>query len=789
MSINNSYGIQIIESDGETTRYNFNFFIFKKEDLKIKVMDDKANITELEYNNDYTVENSFDYYNGGYFNLNVPQKKGLYMVIYRETPINQQINFMSLQAISPMNLTKMFDKLTVICQELNEQFYRSMKFDFTDISIIDQNKPLNETNIKNVDTADNKNLTVAIVLKYNEETNKWELSTSRTNPVETRDQGTEDMYGVYKIASQEEVNTGEDDTKVITPLKLENKINDKINTYTQQTIIPNTIFQYEETFSYSIGQPCYTIVNNEPIFYYSIKNDNIGNNPTEDTEGEHWKQLKFGGNGASIPLGSLITTTIPVIDPNLHLPDGTQITKTGGHKEFYFYMESIKDTHPEIFCSLAEYDKDVKKTGNCGKYGLYDNYYKFNSDDNNVSLYTNLLNQGAVEIYNKNDDNTFTLGKELIFDDWRTPIFTSNNQSNYTIESPLGDNTYKIMSDTLQALAVGHWADFYLKLTVNDENVSKLILNSYTIRGDNTDNDGQCPTDWTFEGSNDDENWIVLDERNNIKWNTASLIEQTFTFENNNTYKYYRFKSTAGIEYNNNGFISYFKFYGKEIANIKEGIINEDNELILTDNIAEPSLNTTFNYTSENEKIYLDYIKLPTINNTDELFNYIVIGNGIEESKEEINFIAGNLEKETQRFIENTTEQQNNFIEENTKKINDYINSLVPSAIQNYLIPDYNSAIDIKANLTSGYVAPVNGVININCQTTGGGNNHLFLYVNDLSILESHFTDGVPIVSGQVIVKKGDNIRLKNDGVSAIYYMTNTFCPFRTVIDTNNNNN
>ena len=30
---------------------------------------DEENITQLEYENDYNVENQFDYYNGGYFNL------------------------------------------------------------------------------------------------------------------------------------------------------------------------------------------------------------------------------------------------------------------------------------------------------------------------------------------------------------------------------------------------------------------------------------------------------------------------------------------------------------------------------------------------------------------------------------------------------------------------------------------------------------------------------------------------------------------------------------------------
>ena len=227
MSINNSYKIQIIESDGESIRYNFEFFIHKKEDLKIKIIDEKSNITELQYGNDYVVENQFDYYNGGYFNLAEVQKEGVYIVIYRETDINQKINFMSLQAISPMNLTKMFDKLTIICQELKEQFYRSVKFDFADISIIDQDKPLDESNIKNIDEEINKSYIVAITLKYNQTTQKWELSTSKTDPDDKKEQATEEELGVVKIARSIDVKEGEDDLRAITPKKLKEELDDR----------------------------------------------------------------------------------------------------------------------------------------------------------------------------------------------------------------------------------------------------------------------------------------------------------------------------------------------------------------------------------------------------------------------------------------------------------------------------------------------------------------------------------------------------------------------------------
>ncbi len=488
MSINNGYRIQIIESDGETTRYNFECFIYKKEDLKIKVMDDKANITELEYGNDYNVENQFDYYNGGYFNLAEPQKKGIYIVIYRETPIDQQINFMSLQAISPMNLTKMFDKLTVICQELNEQFYRSMKFDFTDISLIEQDKPLDETNIKNIDKESNNDYVVALTLKYNQETSKWELATSKTNPDDKKEQGSESDYGVYKIATTEETKIGEDDTKIITPLKLKNGIDDRIATqeeaieglndkkyitpktinetiksYIADTetsltgednikyitpktvnetiknyiatpeeavegiddikyITPNTlktttdnriatneeaiagtddiklmtplktlnsitnymnekfmtdsIFKYSELKNYSKGDLCFCV--NEdfiPKIYYSIVNNNLGNNPLADENNDYWEEIRTVSGSFT---GQLIKSTIPLNDANLHLADGDKIIYNGIHKNFYSFMEKLYDDETirdNIFCTEEEYNNSISLYGNCGKYVFVKNEY------------------------------------------------------------------------------------------------------------------------------------------------------------------------------------------------------------------------------------------------------------------------------------------------------------------------------------------------------------------------------------------------------------------------------
>ena len=229
MSINNTYKIKIVISDGITTRINFDFFIFKKEDLKVKIIEAETNITkELEYGTDYIVENQFNYNNGGYIILSEPTEKNNNIVLYRDTIINQEINFQSLQTISPQNLTKMFDKLTVICQELQNEFYRSLKFEYIDLSMIDQDKLLNESNLKKIDPEENPEKIVALTLKYNFETEKFELSTSLTNPDDKLEVKVFDEYFKKKKATEEEINNRANVFKYTNPKQVKDIVDTSI---------------------------------------------------------------------------------------------------------------------------------------------------------------------------------------------------------------------------------------------------------------------------------------------------------------------------------------------------------------------------------------------------------------------------------------------------------------------------------------------------------------------------------------------------------------------------------
>ena len=68
-------------------------------------------------------------------------------------------------------------------------------------------------------------------------------------------------------------------------------------------------------------------------------------------------------------------------------------------------------------------------------------------------------------------------------------------------------------------------------------------IKKYTLRTRVGTDNYQCPITWTFEGSNDASNWVVLDSHTNLDWGSTKYKE--FTFENNNYYLYYKLNVTV----------------------------------------------------------------------------------------------------------------------------------------------------------------------------------------------------------------------------------------------------
>jgi hypothetical protein len=103
----------------------------------------------------------------------------------------------------------------------------------------------------------------------------------------------------------------------------------------------------------------------------------------------------------------------------------------------------------------------------------------------------------------------------------------------------------------------------WLKLDLGSGNEKAVTIYSVYARGYvNTNN---TPKDWTFEGSNDDDAWTVLDTvTDETAW---SLSEgRTFSFSNTTTYRYYRINVTA-VNGGANCDIGDLRFYENSIEN------------------------------------------------------------------------------------------------------------------------------------------------------------------------------------------------------------------------------
>ncbi len=71
---------------------------------------------------------------------------------------------------------------------------------------------------------------------------------------------------------------------------------------------------------------------------------------------------------------------------------------------------------------------------------------------------------------------------------------------------------------------------------------SAKVVDSYAIVF--RDYDGQDPTSWSFQGSNNGSSWVTLDSRSGIS-PSSRLEKKTFSFTNSSSYTYYRLNITA----------------------------------------------------------------------------------------------------------------------------------------------------------------------------------------------------------------------------------------------------
>ena len=144
------------------------------------------------------------------------------------------------------------------------------------------------------------------------------------------------------------------------------------------------------------------------------------------------------------------------------------------------------------------------------------------------------------------------------------------------------DNTKRIILTTAN-----------LPLVVDYDMLTPQIVNMYRMYCGPMDGvQSRCPKDWEFYGSNDEENWVLLDSRSDVTWPTEQTT-RSYCFYNTTPYRYYRFKGIASSDTansNNNYFemvqLEYFyENLGELHLHVPAGVTNTNSTVLFDGNL------------------------------------------------------------------------------------------------------------------------------------------------------------------------------------------------------------
>ena len=125
------------------------------------------------------------------------------------------------------------------------------------------------------------------------------------------------------------------------------------------------------------------------------------------------------------------------------------------------------------------------------------------------------------------------------------------------------NNDYRIMvtkSNLPLAVTYDFGADTSQRVNKYKMYYGGVDFNEYNERG---------PKEWSFEGSDDNKNWILLDSRKDVVWANGSS-PKVFSFENNTSYRFYRITLIDSSDNN------YLELNRLEYFNTKAGELHVD---------------------------------------------------------------------------------------------------------------------------------------------------------------------------------------------------------------------
>lgn len=128
MPVQTIYSPDTYTGDGTEDTYEFTFRILAKPDLVATVTDATTGIvTQLILGVDYTIDDAYvNTSNGGEIVLNDPLGDGDLMVLSRETAQTQLVNLEESGVFPAAVVTKVFDRLTMMIQDLSSRMDTSL---------------------------------------------------------------------------------------------------------------------------------------------------------------------------------------------------------------------------------------------------------------------------------------------------------------------------------------------------------------------------------------------------------------------------------------------------------------------------------------------------------------------------------------------------------------------------------------------------------------------------------------------------------------------------------------
>ncbi len=303
MTVNLLYNPASYKSDGITTVFNFNFAFENENEIKIMYYDKDFNF--VNYNEKFEVQGNYRN-NGGQIKLDTPFEKGIEFAILRSTTQLQTSEYKNTN-LNTTQIEKDFDKTCLMLQEIQQDCTNSLRYLINTLSLIDQDKALNEKKLNKISSGINQ---VALSLSFNSDSGKWELGTSELDPDRAMDKVlkasvdeaidsvddvkyltsyTNEKHFESKNATNEEINNGLDIFKYINPKQINDIKNYLINKIDKKINITDAINKWNSELTFNAGDLTFLVDNNLPYLYYSKTDNNIGNNPlTDDT---NWANL------------------------------------------------------------------------------------------------------------------------------------------------------------------------------------------------------------------------------------------------------------------------------------------------------------------------------------------------------------------------------------------------------------------------------------------------------------------------------------------------------------------